>query len=105
MKNAILLAIATTALLSSAATAGPWVRHHPARAQIHARSNFQQERITHERVEGDLTHQQAMGLRQQIHGVNQQARSEAMANGGHLTPDEARQLHQQQNAIGQQIPH
>lgn len=104
--NQITIAAAALAMMvaaTSGACAG-WVGRHPARAHVDARARSQQHRITEERREGDLTHEQAVGLRQQVHSTRLEAHNDAVANGGHLTGSQARQIQQEQNSTSAQIP-
>ena len=88
----------------SDASASFWTRHHPARTEIAGRSRFQQHRITEDRLDGSLSAAQAHDLRADVHGIHQEARQDALANGGHLTPDEARQFNGELNTTSGEIP-
>ncbi len=97
--------VVAVAAIASDASAGIWTRHHPARTEIAGRARFQQHRITEDRRDGTLTADQAHALRGEVHGIHQDARADALANGGHLTGDEARSLNGQLNATSSDIPH
>ena|ERR1700748_1480499 len=103
----LLIATGVVAVLaiSSDASAGIWTRHHPARTEIAGRSRFQQSRITQDRLNGSLSASQAHDLRKDVYSIHQDARGEAIANGGHLTGPEARNFNNELNATSSEIPH
>ena len=89
------------------ASARGWNRSHPARSHINHRIARQQVRITHEVREGDMSRNEARGLRQDLHGVRKQERAYAQSNGnnGHLTRAQARNLNRQLNQNSHAIGH
>ena len=93
--------------LPADASARGAARSHPARAHINHRLVRQQARITHEVRQGDITRQEAHGLRQTTHDIRQQERAYAQANdnNGHLTRDQVKDLNQQLNANSKAIGH
>ncbi len=96
-------ALATPALASPRGVA----RSHPARVHINHRIARQQVRITHEVRQGDITRQEAHGLRRDVHQVRVQERTYAQQNGnnGHLTRAQIRSLNRQLNQTGRAIGH
>jgi hypothetical protein len=101
------LVLASGLGLPQTADARGWQRHHPARAQINHRIHRQQVRITHQVRQGDITRQEAHGLRQDVHQVRVQERTYAQQNGnnGHLTRAQTRALNRQLNHTGHAIGH
>ncbi|OOG49898.1 hypothetical protein [Polaromonas sp. C04] len=103
-----LLALTTAAgfLTSNAFAADtPWQKAHPRREEVNHRLHVQNQRITHEVKEGEITHQQAHQLRANDRGVRAQERSMARQDGSHITKVDDKALNQELNknskAIGQ----
>ena len=91
--------------VEASAHARGWARNHPARVHINHRIAHQQVRITREVRQGDMSRQEARGLRRDVHGIRKQERAYAQANGnnGHLTRAQRRDLNQQLNQTSQAI--
>ena len=100
-------AVICLALLSTAATSASadtrWQSKHPRREQVNNRLANQNQRITAERKEGDLTHAQAQALRSSDKSIRAQERADAAINGSHITKAEQHTLNQELNANSQAI--
>ena len=100
----VALAFATTGVVTaSTADAANWKARHPRRAEVNARLNNQNHRITVERKEGDLTKAQAVDLHAEDHGIRAQERFDASQNGGHITSAQQTQLNREENQVSGQI--
>jgi hypothetical protein len=71
--------------------------NHPRRAQVNKRLNNQNKRISNKVKNGTMSKGQAHQLRQNDKNIRSQERSDAAANGGHITKQEQRGLNQQEN--------
>ena len=94
-----LLALSAAAVLSSSAFAAatPWQQHHPRRQEINHRLHQQNQRITHEVRQGEMTHARASQLRANDRSVRAQERLMARQQGGHITRADQTALNQQLN--------
>lgn len=99
------VAITSTILGTGLAQAaeGKWAQEHPRRAQVNERLDNQNKRINKEVAEGEMSKQQANGIKREDRQVRQEERSMASQNGGHITKQEQQTLNQQENAISKQI--
>ena len=93
------LALSAAAVFSSSAFAAqtPWQQHHPRRQEINHRLHQQNQRITHEVRQGEMTHARAHQLRANAHSVRTQERLMAKQDGGHITRADQAALNQQLN--------
>jgi len=108
IKNKILVALMSLTLAvgaASGASAAPWLRHHPRRAEVNGRLLHQDRRIDRERREGDITRVQAHDLHAEDRGIRAEERFDASKDGSHITKGEDRSLNQQENAVSHQIGH
>jgi hypothetical protein len=102
-KNAIAIALMGILLSAGAATsasASPWTRHHPRRAEVNARLMHQNLRIDRE---GKITGMQARDLHAEDRGIRAEERYDASKDGSHITRREDRTLNHQENAVSGQI--
>jgi hypothetical protein len=105
-KNAIAIALMGILLSAGAATsasASPWTRHHPRRAEVNARLMHQNRRIDRDRREGKITGMQARDLHAEDRGIRAEERYDASKDGSHITRQEDRTLNHQENAVSGQI--
>jgi hypothetical protein len=80
-----------------------WQASHPRRAEVNGRLAHQNQRITAERRDGQLTRGQARDLRAEDRGIRGQERFDASRDGGHITRQEKRQLNREENGVSRQI--
>jgi hypothetical protein len=105
-KSVLIAAIGLTlglGVASGASADSRWERHHPRREEINNRLERQNDRIRHERREGELTGAQAHELRAEDRGIRAQERFHASRNGGHLTRAEQHRLNREENGVSHQI--
>lgn len=107
MKKMIATALMTAALLGTAgaASAGPWQRNHPRRAEVNHRLANQDHRINAERGEGEISGRQAHALHAEDRSIRHEERSMASLDNGHITKADQRSLNQQENTVSRQIAH
>jgi len=96
------LAVALAGATGASATTR-WQAHHPRRAEVNARLERQNHRITAERREGELTRRQAHDLRAEDRGIRGQERLYASRDGGHITRAEQHRLNREENGVSRQI--
>jgi hypothetical protein len=92
-----------TLAASSAFADTAWEKSHPRREEVNNRLASQNQRITEERREGELTRDQAQHLRSEDRAIRQEERDMARQNGGHITKSEQVVLNQQLNKVSHQI--
>ena len=92
------------------AAAGPaaaqetqWQKNHPRRTQVNKRLDHQNQRIQQGVKSGALTPQQGKQLHQEDQGIRKEERNMAAQNGGHITKQEQRKLNRQENRESRQI--
>ena len=105
-KAVVLIAfVAGVAGATASAFAGDtkFEKQHPRREQVNHRLERQNDRITKEVKEGDLTKAQARKLRREDRQIRGEERAMASQNGGHITKSEQAVLNQQENAVSKQI--
>ena len=107
IRTAVTAALATVALIGVASSAladeTQWQKDHPRRTEVNKRLANQNQRIKHERKEGEITKAQAQKLHAEDHAIRQEERTMASTNGGHITKAEQRALNQQENQVSKQI--
>ena len=82
---------------------GNWKATHPRRAEVNQRLENQRERINEGEKSGKLTPEQAKQLHQDDRNIRQQEREMAAQNGGHVTKTEQRALNQEENQESRKI--
>jgi hypothetical protein len=82
---------------------GEWKENHPRRAEVNQRLDNQRKRINEGEKSGKLSPEQAKQLHQEDRNVRQQEREMAAQNGGHITKTEQRALNQEENQTSRQI--
>ena len=98
------LIASTVVLVSTTAIADtPWQKDHPRREQVNNRLAYQNQRITHERKEGEITKAQARALRSTDRSIRAQERADAATHNGHITKAEQQILNQELNANSRAI--
>ena len=105
---ALCTAVAMTSALAVAApeaSAGWFSRHHPRRAEVDRREEYQQARITKGLHNGTLTPGETRQLETQENALKRQEREEVRANGGYLTKRQTRQLNHEEDTLSHEIHH
>ena len=103
---ALALVVGLTGAMASTAMAAPdttWQKNHPRREQVNQRLANQNARIKTEVKEGELTKSQAAALHKDDRQIRREERLMASQNGGHITRQEQKTLHQQENTVSQKI--
>jgi hypothetical protein len=101
-----LVAAAFVALGLSATSASAetfWQAHHPRRAEVNARLDYQNFRINREVREGELSPWQARRLHREDFAIRHEERTMASFNHGHITSGERRALNHQENVMSRRI--
>jgi hypothetical protein len=80
-----------------------WERHHPRREEVNNRLERQNDRIRHERREGELSGHEARALHAEDRHIRAQERFDAGHNGGHITRAEQHRLNREENRVSRQI--
>jgi hypothetical protein len=101
--SAIILSLVTLFGAAGSASAATWNQRHPRRAEVNARLDNQNRRISEERREGELTAGRARRLHAEDRMIRREERLMAAQNHGHITRAEQRALNQQENAVSRQI--
>jgi hypothetical protein len=105
--KAIALAVLSALVVGVSANAVAetnWEKRHPRRAEVNDRLAHQNKRINRDLKEGKITPAQAHKLHSEDREIRREERAMASQNGGHITKQEQRVLHRQENAVGKQIP-
>jgi hypothetical protein len=105
---ALCAAVAMTSALAVAApeaSAGWFSRHHPRRAEVDHREEYQQRRIAKGLRNGTLTPGEARQLETQENALKRQEHEEVRANGGYLTKRQTRQLNHEEDTLSHEIHH
>ncbi len=74
-----------------------WQKDHPRREEVNNRLENQNQRITKEKKEGEITKAQAQNLRANDKAIRGEEKQMASQNGGHITKAEKKALNQQLN--------
>ena len=82
---------------------GQWKKNHPRRAQVNKRLNRQNRQVRNAVKNGKMTPQQAQQIHQEDQSIRQQERQDASTQGGHITKEQQQQFNQQENQVHQQI--
>jgi hypothetical protein len=101
--SAIVLSLATLLSAAGSASAETWNHRHPRRAEVNARLDNQNRRISDQRREGKLSAWQARRLHAEDRTIRREERFMAAQNHGHITRAEQRALNQQENRVSGQI--
>jgi hypothetical protein len=95
-----LAAIATVGTMLAApvfAQETQWDKDHPRRTQVNDRLKNQNQRITNERKDGQITKAQAQSLRANDKTIHSEEKAMASQDGGHITKTDQKALNQQLN--------
>ncbi len=90
---------------AGAASANPWDRHHPRRAEVNHRLATQHMQINHDYRYGSISLRQASYLYAEDRMVRHQERFDARFNRGRITRPDQRALNQDENGVSRQIWH
>lgn len=74
-----------------------------AKSEVGQRQQNQQKRIANGIATGKMNAHQAAHVEHQEANLNKEIRTDRQANGGKLTPQEHRQVNQQQNGLSREI--
>ena len=109
MKIKFIATCATVVLIGSLVVAAPqasadWFsRHHPRRAEVDSREEYQQGRIARGLSNGSLTPGEAHQLETQERALRNQEQQEVRSNGGSLTKQQTRQLNHEEDTLSNEI--
>jgi hypothetical protein len=98
-----LIATCSMPVLAKGKAKGDWNASHPRRHEVNKRLNNQNQRIRHERKEGEITKGQAARLHREDRHIRREERRDASQHGGHITRTEQQQLNREENAVSHQI--
>ncbi len=87
---------------AGAASAHPWMMHHPRRVEVNMRLERIDHRINMERRDGELTRGQARDLRLEDRGLRGEERFYASHDRSHLTRGEYRRLNRQEDRLNRE---
>jgi len=79
------------------------IKNHPRVNQVDKRINNQEQRITKEKKEGEITKQQARQDRKNLSTINQEKKDMRKMDNGHLTKKDQKALNQQLNQNSKKI--
>lgn len=88
---------------AAGASAGTWQDNHPRRVEVNHRLENQNDRISHNLHDGNISYRQAAYLHQEDRNIRYRERRDASMNGGHLTRGEQYRLNHQENRVSGQI--
>jgi hypothetical protein len=99
------IAVAAFMLLSTGAVAQEtqWQKDHPRRAEVNKRLENQNKRIQQGEKSGKLTPDQAKQLHQEDKSIRKEERQMAAKDGGHITKKDQAKLNRQENKVSKQI--
>ena len=80
-----------------------WQKNHPRRSQVNKRLARQNQRTEQGVKSGALTPEQGKQLHQEDQGIRKEERQDAAQNGGHITKQEQRKLNRQENRESRKI--
>lgn len=87
----------------AAAPKANWDKKHPRRAEVNSRLNNQNARIDNKVDKGTMSPAEAHKLHKEDHAIRKEERTDAAANGGHLTKAEQKHINHQENKVSRQI--
>lgn len=82
---------------------GKWAANHPRRVEVNSRLANQNARIRQGVQSGTLSKGQARQLHEEHQAIRAEERADAAQHGGHITKKEQNQLNRQENAESRQI--
>ncbi|GEM_PF-728170 len=93
MKRISLIMMALV-MVGAMGTLSPSAEAHRRRSEINRREHHQMGRIREGVKSGELTKDEAKGLRQDEKNIHKEVREERKENGGHLTAEERKEVNQ-----------
>ena len=80
-----------------------WDQNHPRRAEVNSRLNNQNARVGNKVADGKMSRAEAGKIHRQDHAIRREERSDAAANGGHITKAEQQHINHQENHVSREI--
>ena len=100
-----LVLVMSGVVVSAMADETQWDYHHQRRDEVNQRLENQNDRIHHEREDGEISQAEAQRLHHEDKSIRQEERAMAGGDHSHITPQEQNMLNHQENNVSQQIGH
>lgn len=84
-------------------TPGNFDKTHPRRAQVNSRLKNQNARVDNKVADGKMSKGEAAKIHGQDKAIHKEEKSDAAANGGHITKAEQKHINHQQNHVSKEI--
>ena len=80
-----------------------WDKDHPRRAEVNSRLKNQNARTDNKVANGKMSKAEGAKIHAEDHAIRKEERSDAKANGGHITKAEKKHINHQENKVSHQI--